>query len=44
MSAGRSWSGVSDPQQALPVAEALAADGVQLIELCGGSVRSGRPG
>jgi hypothetical protein len=28
--------GVSVPEQALPVAQRMAADGVQLIELCGG--------
>ena len=28
--------GVSRPEQALPVAKAMVADGVQLIELCGG--------
>ncbi len=28
--------GVSTPEQAVPVARAMVADGVQLIELCGG--------
>ncbi len=28
--------GVSRPEEALPVARAMVADGVQLIELCGG--------
>lgn len=28
--------GLSRPEQAIPVAEQMASDGVQLIELCGG--------
>lgn len=28
--------GVAKPEQAVPVARAMVADGVQLIELCGG--------
>jgi 2-keto-3-deoxy-6-phosphogluconate aldolase len=28
--------GVATPEQALPVAKAMVADGVQLLELCGG--------
>lgn len=28
--------GVAKPEQALPIAQAMVADGVQLIELCGG--------
>jgi len=28
--------GVATPEQALPVARAMVADGVQLLELCGG--------